>query len=532
MSVSVSQILNLPSLKKAVVLAGHKSLTRIVTSVSVLEYSTPSDMQQQLFDCIEFGGSELVLTGFCSIANDVEAQCATVQRLAAAGEVGLVLYYVGIFVPEVNQQLIDTCNRLNFILICMPENDPTLRYSEVIQEVMDAVFTDQRNVHSFSVDVLEEMSRLPKLQQTAKNLLRVISDRLRSSVVIANSEYQVLSVAPWPRNQDLKWNFLLDTARQYVGKESVFTLPDHPSVLIYSADIRMIGNESMILLIASENGELEESTWEQAKESVRIGMGFFGKEHDRVDMAELVRSILMDDPIKMRRLGALYHIDVKALSDTWILRNTENENLSSHLEKILSFLSQYTKVELYAEYNNDIILFPNSISSLRDQDEVAQALVGFLAEEKISAWLTRCPAMQSTSDVKYAYELNTMYLKDAMVIFPSRTMFSISEIEFAKECKEIASSGQNSVSFYTATLNRILEKRDGAEILDTLASFLLDQNLSITDTANALYVHKNTIKYRLRKAGDLLGFRIGNILQSKKLIYAVALLRLLSRTEQ
>ena len=74
MSLTVSQLLELPCLRRAKILAGHRSLDRIVTSISVLEYSTPTETQKKLYDSIEFWGSELVITGFCNVANDVDAQ--------------------------------------------------------------------------------------------------------------------------------------------------------------------------------------------------------------------------------------------------------------------------------------------------------------------------------------------------------------------------------------------------------------------------------------------------------------------------
>lgn len=76
-------------------------------------------------------------------------------------------------------------------------------------------------------------------------------------------------------------------------------------------------------------------------------------------------------------------------------------------------------------------------------------------------------------------------------------------------------------------LEPILSGKDGADIVRTLTVFLLDRNSSITETAAHLFVHKNTVKYRLQKAGNLLGFHVGDIPQSKNLIYALALRRIL-----
>ena len=95
MSLTVAQLMELPCLRRAKVLAGRNGLNRIVSTISVLEYAVPTAMQKKLYDSIEFWGSELVITGFCSVADDVEAQCANIRRLAEAGEVGMILYYVG-----------------------------------------------------------------------------------------------------------------------------------------------------------------------------------------------------------------------------------------------------------------------------------------------------------------------------------------------------------------------------------------------------------------------------------------------------
>ena len=96
-----------------------------------------------------------------------------------------------------------------------------------------------------------------------------------------------------------------------------------------------------------------------------------------------------------------------------------------------------------------------------------------------------------------------------------------------KECREIAAQGKDAVRRYTSLLEPILSGKDGREITTTLEVFLLDKNASITETAAHLFVHKNTVKYRLQKASNLLGFHVGDIPQSKNLIYALALRRIM-----
>lgn len=526
MSLTVAQLMELPSLRRAKVLAGHRSLDRIVTGITVLEYSTPTDMQKKLYDSIDFWGSELILTGFCNIAEDVEAQCSNIRMFAMAGEVGIILYYVGLIMPEVDRRLIQLAEELDFVLICMPENEPNLRYGEVIHEAMDAIVRDELNNPTFTIDLLEQMTKVPPGQQSVKTILRITSDRVRASAVITDAEYRVLSEAPWPRNQSLPWAEIINrTAKQ--GGDCSWEIEGEQGLWAYKAEISPAGSGKMYLFVFSERGKLDQVLWKQVVEGVRVSMGVWGKTHSQTDLSELIRAIILDEPIKMRRLGDLYHIDVASLSDMWILGSLDGRDLSPWTGAVSELSSLYTKIGLCGHYENDILIFPVGSRTLHEMDEWTNALVAFCRDNGLSAKVTRCPLLQYTADAKYAYEINRAYLEESSKIFPLRPFFTIPEIEFTKECCEIAASGKEAVRRYLSLLEPILSGKDGEEIVNTLTVFLLDKNSSITDTAAHLFVHKNTVKYRLHKAGNLLGFRVGDIPQSKNLIYALALRRIL-----
>ena len=55
----------------------------------------------------------------------------------------------------------------------------------------------------------------------------------------------------------------------------------------------------------------------------------------------------------------------------------------------------------------------------------------------------------------------------------------------------------------------------------------MDCDSSVTRTAEALYLHKNTIKYRLQRISDLLGFRLGKMPETIDLYRSAAIYRLL-----
>ena len=57
MSVTVSDILSLPCLAGAKVVAGAGGLSKVLTSITVLEYADPTPLQDELFQKVEFYGS-------------------------------------------------------------------------------------------------------------------------------------------------------------------------------------------------------------------------------------------------------------------------------------------------------------------------------------------------------------------------------------------------------------------------------------------------------------------------------------------
>lgn len=526
MSITLNTVLGLPSLRRAKVLAGREGLESIVTSISVLEYATPNAVQEDLFAHIEFNGGELVITSFASIANDVEAQCQNLQLLHAVGEVGMILYYVGIVMPRVDERLIELADSLSFPLICMPEKEPGLPYAAVITEVMDAVIRDQIGSTTFAIDLLEQISQVSPHNRTVDNALRMVSDKLRVNLIVTDVNHNILNVVAWPRKQEIPAEAWLHAMEQ---PALILPVQVDSSPLIWGYREELISGRSQKLLLFafSEGRMLEASLWKQALDGLKVAFNLWGEHHDRNDMSELLKAIFQDEPVKMRRLGKIYNIDVAALSDTWFLHNLSGGDIVSHAPEIRDFARQYTDIPICEPYEEHIVLFPTGLKSFQEADELALALTDFCQEKNIPVLLTRCTGLKHTSDVRKAYLDNRKYIRDARKIFSSRKFFTLQEIEFAGQCRTIAEESEETLNALLEILEPMHAWRDGEEVIKTLSTFLLDENSSITRTAEALFVHKNTIKYRLQKASDCLGFHIGDMPHSQKLTVCLAICRLL-----
>ena len=106
-------------------------------------------------------------------------------------------------------------------------------------------------------------------------------------------------------------------------------------------------------------------------------------------------------------------------------------------------------------------------------------------------------------------------------------MFTLEQINFARQCRELIGRGERVVEGTMQCLGSLGEDGDDANLLSTLECYLLDASLSVTRTAEKMYLHKNTIKYRIQRIADRLGFVPGEFPETIPLMTACALNRLL-----
>lgn len=530
MSVTVADLMGLPCLREARLVGGRGGLDKLVSSISVLEYADPDILQAALFQNNEFYSSEIVITGFMNIPNDVDAQCANLRRLAQVGEVGLILYYVGIFMPRVDRRLIELADELEFALIVMPENRMDLRYSEVICEVMEAIFRDQHAGTSLVSDVLQRVALLPEHQRTVDTVMKLLSDQTRASVVLTDGARRVLNATAWPRTGglDLEERMAeLDVLPEANGGALEVRCGDQRWRLYRCA--LSDAAPGMELFLFKEGEGLDADTVRQAGEVVRLAANIWSRDHDRVVMSELVRAILKDEPIKMRRLADIFHVDVSSIHAMWVLHmvaDTGEEQRARGLELLRDLLAHHCATVVADWYEGDLVAFMDWPAQAGEAGDLAGLCCQRMEEAGLKGRLTLCQSLGTTADVRRAYLTIRGCQSDAAGIWPDKRWYTIQEVEFARSCRAVVEQGEEAVQEKLAVLAPI---RDEAGLAATLQVLLLDAGSSVARTAELLFLHKNTVKYRLQRIAGRLGHPVGKMPEAIALYFACALSRLLGQ---
>ena len=531
MSITVKELLKLPSLRQAKVLGGHRGLSKIVSSISVLESTNPDALINGLFPQGEFYGSEIVITGFMNMLDDVECQCANIRRLAEGGEVGLILFYVGVYLPKVDQRLIDLANELDFVLISMPEGQKSLRYSEVITDVMETICRDRDHSASIVSDVLARVAALPQHQRTVNTITKMLSDHLSATVVLCDREFHFLNLISWPRGQEDLVKGSLELLETYPENGDFVTCDFLPDCRLYRMTVHTGIQQNMELLLLKEGPPLSRAQLEQAVEVIRLGVNIWGQQHGEVAIHELVLAILQDDPIKMRRLADIFHVDVASIHEMWILcgdRPGCAKWLQEQAQDIKQMLLNCADTVVADCHEEKLLLFLSAPESLRDAEKQIELILTKVQEYDPTITLTRYGDLHDTGEVRKAYLCHETYLRDSRRLFPRRSSFCQGETEYAQCCRELIDRGEAAVNQCLAALRNLRTNNEGWPLVETLSVYLLDGESSVTRTAELLYLHKNTIKYRIQRISDLLGYRPDKMPEAVRLYQAVAVQRLLN----
>lgn len=528
MSVTVADLLKLPSLRNARLAAGRGGLDRPVSSISVLEYADADALQNELFENNEFYGSEIVITGFTGIPRNIEAQCANIRRLAEAGEVGLILFYVGIFMPRVDRALIELADSMDFPLIVMPERQMNQRYSEVICEVMEAIFKDQNSAAGLVGDILQRTSLLPEHQRTPDSVLRLLSDRIRASAALTDGKRHVLSAANWPRTLEFRPEQVLPALPALPEPWGAPMELENGRFQLYRCSLSDTASD-MELFLLKEGTPLSPETARQSAEVVRLAVNLWGRGHDQVVMGELVRAILRDEPLKMRRLADIFRVDVASIHSMWLLHShrAQGDFIRKSLSLVLESLSHACGTLVADAYEGDVVAFMDWLPEAAGAEAVADALCAQLVQAGLDGVLVTCQGLATTADVRRAYLTIQSALPDALQIWPGRGRYTFWEMEFARTCRETVDAGEAALQKALVPLEPVRALREGAELVRTLQLYLLDAERSVTQTARALFVHKNTVKYRLQQLGAKLGHPVAKFPEVFGLYTACAVERLL-----
>ncbi len=531
MDLTVKDCLSMASFSKAKVVGGKKGLSRPVRSCTVLEWS-----DKEMFRSPFFGEGDIVITSFYSKKNDVSAQCSTLRQLQKLGTAALVLFHIGIVMPDVDGALIALADQLDYPLLVIFSNQD-VSYSEMIQDIMESLYLKRSSECRFFDKVLYRFSVLPKSRRTVTKLLELIGQNIESHLFLYRSDLTYISewCPPSLPNITMK-DFLVDISLDelIISKFSpVSQTVGNRTLYLHFQDAASRVFPPLFLFCITSSRKMDPLLLRQASEILSIAddvwhLGFKEKQHSTL-LRTLLSGTFHDETSNAKNIsdyekesGTLFYLRLS--SESVRAREIQLQRLGR--ETAAFFDSQKFSSLLDISEEAVIVLLLENLT-FSDLKELASSLYAILNEKSFSVKLAYMQ-MDSLTFIKDIY-LSICSCWDFMVrINPLRSVFDMLSIRIAEDCKRIISNNSQKMEFnllVLAPLNRI---KDRDEIIKTLEIFFLDTDGNISKTAEKMFVHVNTIKYRIRKARLALGNEYFEFRGNHYLYLALAIHRILN----
>lgn len=353
MLVRCEDIFHLPSLKKIKVVAGKEGLNRVIRWVHVAE------ILSHTCDILEWlqGGELLFATG-AGIKDDVDLWQDLVKKSAAKELAGLVIF-VGPYIQEIPQEVIELADQLKFPLF---ELAWEVKLVEVTKDICNLITTKH----------LEEKSR----ENLLENIL--FSDGKDSENLIDRALFYDFNLTK-PCNVaivDIDNFALILKKRNLIDEKEIIQLKNHFQQVVHAVltknslkYLAMLRNDSVILLmnqleeqerLATEIRNAVRNNFEEITVSIGIGNSYHQVKNIHKSLKEAEQALKVLKSTNSKDATSFYkNIGVYGL----LAKIQERQDLEEFCQEILGLLLEYDKLykdnllhtlEVYLQENGSI----------------------------------------------------------------------------------------------------------------------------------------------------------------------------------
>lgn len=537
MSITVADCLNLPSLRMGKVVAGKCGVNRIVNNVSVLEVIDESTFE--IGKAVTSG--DILLTSFYKIKDNPKEQCKYLEYTYSTGDACIILYYVGVFIKELHPSVLETADRLNFPIIVMPENRMDFFYTEVISDVYEALFRDRSSNNDFVENITSLVSRLPENMRNMTNLLSIIGSNLKVTLLLSDIATNNVYMTKWPVSNDISDRDITSLYEEASVKEEYCVESSRCGVplQIFRLPFTAFEYRNFFIYAADEFGTLTLDDMFKVLELLQIFSKLWDLDSNSILENALIPAIIEGDDTKTRSLALKLNIDIDSINTMMIIRPDfsvkgakEQLHIKRDMIKAIKNCSEDMKkntiIDAYGLYIIGFTMLSSAKSSDSDYiEELISNLNDISADYTISVFLND----DNVEDVRKTYLLYSENICHVLKIFPNKKEFSYGDCLFAKRCFDISNEKNDEYRICKNVLKPLLNASDSQELLETLAVYHLDTECQVKKTAVSLFLHRNTVQYRLNKIKEITNFKTDHILDSYIMHTAIACHRLLEASD-
>ncbi len=508
MNLKVTDLLTYDSFCSATLLAGKNGLTNSVTGIMVME---AADIQN-------WGHSgQIILSSFYALKDLSNEQLRNFIKLLHDLEISAFILKIDRFIKSVPDEIINCCDRNNIPLFQIGKD---IKYERIILDVMETLLNNQLFLLNNFYNMHKLFSDLALKRPSLFDIIKVLSKLIKKPVQLINKANDVtIDTDPGTTVLSIENEVLLKKVKymNYEFKRQIVKYQYSSEVFTSSQVVTRVptlGTSKYYLVVKEIGGFVSDYDFMSIENAISSLQTELLKEYtinqNEISRKNEIISDLLNNRIKSHEdiIEKVINFGLNISSEYYVI--VMNSNLTDSatqnkdfINKLRESFSSYWDRSIYLIRSNEIVFI---VSSTNYKIEKLKGDIKSVIDNYNSMWNISVKSLnvmisrpynvfnlhmgyQQALDIQmfinHVTKSNGIYYYDELGIY--KMFIETNNIDISKEF----------IPQELINLNNI-----DKELVITLKTFL-DNNQNYTYTADALYVHPKTVRYRIEKIKEL-----------------------------
>ena len=508
MNLTVTDLLTYDSFRSATLLAGKNGLSNSVTGIMVMEAA----------DIENWGHSgQIILSSFYALKDLSSEQLHDFFKLLHDLEISAFIFKIDRFIKSVPEEIIENCESFNIPLIQIGKD---IKYEHIILDVMETLLNNQLFLLNNFYNMHKLFSDLALKSPSLFDIIKVLSKLIKKPVQLINKANDVtIDTDPGITIFSIENEVLMKKVQymNYEFKRQIVKYQYNSEVFTSSQVVTRVpslGTSEYYLVVKEIDGFVSDYDFMSIENAISSLQTELLKEYT-INQNEMSRkneiiSDLLNNRIKSHEdiidkvtnfgLNISSEYYVIAMNSNFAENATQNKDIINKLKE--SFRSYWDK-SIYLIRSNEIVFI---VSSTNYKIERLKGDIKSVIDHYDSRWSISVKSLNvMISKPHNVFNLHMGYQQALDInifidrVVKSNGIYYYDELGVYKMFIET-----NNIDICKDFIPGELVKLNNIdkELVITLKSFL-DNNQNYTYTAEALYVHPKTVRYRIEKIKEL-----------------------------
>jgi len=540
MEITVKDILELEEFKDVELLAGKNGIANIIKSASLMEVP-------DIFPYIE--SHNLLLTTLFPICENERAKEELIPKLVEQELAGICIKPAR-YVDQIPAKMIEQADKLDFPLMKLPEN---ANLSILVNKVLEVSLDKHVETLKFRNDIHDKLMDLFLQGKSLSDLIDSLANMIRLDVVLLDNNFEILCSSYDYSKDKIELSFSqaektiydneikLTTPLEEINKESLIIQP-----------IKAGSNNFGYIVIPNQE-QLNKANLKLAAEqaSMLIASVFYKNyavlEKEKTFQDAFIRNILqgkIDSQLEAIEKAKVFGWELEFPQLMMIIKLFgEDENVKREIYEEISnarFIAEiFSKnFSLYNDkfntiyLNDSLVVFINAIFDSKIESNMQQIAEEVIAEvdHNIKVGVGISTLVEKITQFPEIYNKLNKTVQLADILNEDSFVVNYNELKVFNIIEKV---GDNKLlnEFVYDKLGSLInyERENDGELIETLKN-LIENNFNVKKTSREMYVHYNTLRYRVNKLKEC-NIDIENGYDTAEIVFAYNIYQWLKATD-